>query len=630
MWTPSPAEAHYRNSSPVRLTPPIRPKSMLDRNGSSMENSPVPSKLTDLPRSLSSSPALIPRVIPPAPRTPSPIPPSELDVIRSPSPPGPSLRSPSSNLLRSPGSSMLGGGSSVGFGSPAASVLDKPSTEGPPTPTVRRTVSVSGVKFDVIESPTPSRHKSLSAPRSNRSSRSSSPGQNLLPSTPSRKPSPIRGSVSPSPNALRTRANLGASPGSNSLSTVPPLSPFPESDSDAEFGGKGKDSKEDEDVTLTSRTKMGLGLLRAEAPSRASTSTPTRKSPPPINTSPSRNSKRSSYTLGVPMTQLTSAGALHLGATSESEAESLPFPGSQSTLSLPGDISLPELVSPFVTPIELSGSSSGGEAPWGRRELPTPPQRMGSQGDGVSSTPPLRGPLPTPPQRAPLPVPPQEFLGSVSSLHGSGLHTPPLRGPLPAPPQRPALATIPKPARSESGHRPGSGLGQTHSRSGSAGRRSGSVGPPSAHSRSGSMGRPAHSRSGSAGLPTHSRSGSEQLKLGGRESEMDLLVPFAITEALSRADVIRLMNKTGSVAGSSSSESPVRTSMSGPPVPVFMTPGSAAPGSGGNKAVRPTSMRSPPSASTSSESSSPSPILSGQMPVNGAETSVDEEEGDED
>ncbi|KAG8722437.1 hypothetical protein FRC08_002418 [Ceratobasidium sp. 394] len=354
MWAPSPAEAHYRSPSPVKLTPPVRPKSMLnsDSRTGSMENSPAPSKLTDLPSSLMSSPALLPksqlRGPSPAPRTPSPVPPArteavpEVDVC-SPSPsqslPDASLRSPSSNLLRSPGSSMFNG-SSVGFGSPAGSVKDakdKASGAGasgdktPVTPTPRRTVSVSGVKFEVIESPLPSRHASLSAPNRdarsstpNRNSRSSSPGQSLHPSTPSRKPSPNQDAPSPSPNALRTRANLGASPGATSLSTVPSLSPFPESDSEFEFGGKDKD-KDDEDVTLTARARDGLGLIRVEAPSRASTSTPTRKSPPPINTSPSRNSSttKRSYTLGVPMTQLTSAGASlrRGGTTSESEAE---------------------------------------------------------------------------------------------------------------------------------------------------------------------------------------------------------------------------------------------------------------------------------------------------------------------
>ncbi|KAG8745510.1 hypothetical protein FRC10_007857 [Ceratobasidium sp. 414] len=610
MWTPSPAEAHYRSPSPVKLTPPVRPKSMLgaDSRTGSMENSPAPSKLTDLPSSLTSSPALLPksklRAPSPVPRTPSPIPPSprtetvpEVDVVRSPSPsqsmPGSSLRSPSSNLLRSPGSSMFNG-SSVGFGSPAESVKDlkdrglaagASGDKTPVTPTPRRTVSVSGVKFEVIESSLPGRHASLSAPNRDvrsstptRNSRSSSPDQNLHPSTPSRRASPNQDAVSPSPNALRTRANLGASPGATSLSTIPSLSPFPESDSEFEFGGKGKD-KDEEDVTLTARARNGLGLTRVETPSRASTSTPTRKSPPPINTSPSRNSSvtKRSYTLGVPMTQLTSAGASLRagGATSESEAESLPFPGSQSTLSLPGDISLPELVSPFTVPLELpsssTGESSGGDgspagAPWGRRQLPVPPQR-------------------------------------------------------------PGLATNPKPVQAA-----GPSLGQSvHSRSGSG---------PITHSRSGSSGPAAHSRSGSTGMPTHSRSGSEQIRLGGRESEMDLLVPFAVTEALSRADVIRLMNKSGSVAENSGSDSPVHTSVvRGAPVPVFMTPGSAPPGTAGGKVTRPTSMalvRSPPS--SSSESSSPSPLLSNQAPATAAsshsriasETSVDEDEDEED
>ncbi|KAG8723946.1 hypothetical protein FRC09_001055 [Ceratobasidium sp. 395] len=650
MWTPSPAEAHYRSSSPTKLvapvptrlgstpsvakltpspslvglTPPVRPKSMRNDSGSlGGSSSPALSaKLTDLPSSLASSPVLVPKTKLWPPRTPSPNPPSpaveeaepEQDV-RSPSPPGSSLRSPSSNLLRSPSSSMFN--ASVGFGSPSGSLRDNnqagsleshtagsssgcPST---PTAAVRRTVSVSGVKFDVIESPIPvpvARRASLRVPGLSRNgSRSSSPGQ---PSTPVRRPSPNNnqdaGTVSPSPNAiLRTRSSPGAN---TSLSTVPPLSPFPESDDDFEFGEKGKDkNQEDEDVTLTSRNRIGLGLAarvvdqapsrastrveapsrastRVEAPSRASTSTPTRKlSPPPINTSsPSRNSKRS-YTLGVPMTQLTSAGA-NLGLLSESEAESLAFPGaSQSTLSLPGDISLPELVSPFITPIELSSSGAEGDgdgaedkdrAPWRRRALPVPPVRSGSD-------PVVQRPI--------------------------GLPTP----------QRPGLAVNPNPKQPL----PSFGV-PAHSRSGSSG-------PPTTHSRSGSLGLPTHSRSGSTGPPTHSRSGSEQIKLGGRESEMDLLVPFAITEALSRADVLRLMTKTGSVAGASSP--PARRSVDGGrPIPVFMTPGSAPPGVVVGRVGR---VRSPPS--SSSESSSPSPLLSNPSAAAAtAASSMDEED----
>ncbi|KAG8794145.1 hypothetical protein FRC12_000415 [Ceratobasidium sp. 428] len=662
MWTPSPAEAHYRSSSPTKLvapvptrlgstplvakltpspslaglTPPVRPKSMRNDSGSLGGSSPALSaKLTDLPSSLASSPVLVPKTKLWPPRTPSPNPPSpaveesrqeaELEDVRSPSPPGSSLRSPGSNLLRSPSSSMFN--ASVGFGSPSGSLRDNnqagsieshnagsssgcPST---PTAAVRRTVSVSGVKFDVIESPIPvpvARRASLRVPGLSRSgSRSSSPGQ---PSTPVRRPSPNNHNqeVSPSPNAiLRTRAFSPGGGANTSLSAVPPLSPFPESDDDFEFGEKGKDkSQEDEDVTLTSRNRIGFGLAarvvdqapsrastrveapsrastRVEAPSRASTSTPTRKlSPPPINTSsPSRNSKRS-YTLGVPMTQLTSAGA-NLGLVSESEAESLAFPGgSQSTLSLPGDISLPELVSPFITPIELSSSGAEGEgedkdkAPWRRRALPVPPVRSGS--DPVVQRP-------------------------------VGLPTP----------QRPGLAVNPNPKQPL----PSFGV-PAHSRSGSSGpptttthSRSGSSGLPT-HSRSGSRGPPTHSRSGSMGPPTHSRSGSEQLKLGGRESEMDLLVPFAITEALSRADVLRLMTKTGSVAGASSP--PARRSVDGgPPIPVFMTPGSAPPGVMG----RVGRVRSPPS--SSSESSSPSPLLSNPSAAAAtAASSMDEED----
>ncbi|QRV97280.1 proteophosphoglycan 5 [Ceratobasidium sp. AG-Ba] len=617
MWAPAGAEAHYRSSSPTRLAPPVRPKSLVGSRNGSMESSPALSKNLDLPSSSTSSPALIPksklRASSPVPRTPSPVPPPALvEDACSPSPsqsmPGSSLRSPSSNLLRSP-ASMLNA-SSVGFGSPSGSMLDmrdKP----PVTPsTPRRTVSVSGVKFEVIESPLPSRHASWSVHQ---------------PSTPSRTP-PAQDTLSPSPNALRTR--LGASPGATSLSTVPSLSPFPDSDSEGEFGTK-KDKNSDEDVTVTSKIR-GLGLMRAVTPpTRASTSTPTRKSPPPINTntsSPSRNSKRS-YTVGVPMTQMSSHPPVN---ASESEAESLAFPGSTSTLSLPGDISLPELVSPFTTPLELGpSSSSGGEgdgSPTRTRfgDGPLMGARLGAganlvpgAGTSASATPVLaagiggkREPLPLPKGAGPVVNSGAGPVSGSSSMTSSRLGTSFVSEPL----SSQVLASV---VRSRSTHsRHGSvhneqpvdpvplpPVPRSHSRAGSV--------PPthsrstSTHSRSESIPRPAHTRSESG----HSRSGSQaHVRFGGRESEMDLLVPFAGAERLSRADVLRLMTRTGS-SSSVGSSSPARTSVAGTPVPVFMSPESAPPSQVGKRISL---ARSPPS--TSSESTNVEPLSHARIP----------------
>ncbi|KAH7320390.1 hypothetical protein B0J17DRAFT_685536 [Rhizoctonia solani] len=448
-------------------------------------------------------------------------------------------------------------------------------------------------------------------------------GFNLDELSPSRDrfTTPIKPVASPGAMSLGTgtpRDQLGVSPGllshispgAMSLSTVPSLSPFPESD-DGDFGFRD----EEEEVTVTSRALRGRDspVRRANQSPRRADQSPVRRPesppkpqrrplPPPPQGSPSRPaglrtltaspaltgrgtptkhhpsmpprswtdspSRASSSThqaIGVPMTQVSSrprtistqARQNLENGISESEAESMAFPGSTSTLSLPGDVSLEE-VSPFTAPKELESSSeSERPSPW--------------IGPGVTSS-----PWVNPRTSSSSSSSPWMGTASIELLGGSGLL---MNSSLPK------LTETPSPRASGETNRPKSKHSHSasvlgHSRSGSTigHEHNGSV---TGHERNSSS-RPGsavgHSHPGSTS--GHSRSGSGTHPGLGLRAGQDILVPMVSSKSFSRSDVIKLIGR-GDSYGSSHDEptSPMR--MSGldtlpeynQPMPVFMVPG---------------------------------------------------------
>ncbi|KAG8736976.1 hypothetical protein FRC11_002301, partial [Ceratobasidium sp. 423] len=390
-----------------------------------------------------------------------------------------------------------------------------------------------------------------------------------------------------------------------SLSTVPSLSPFPESD-DGDFGFRDGD----EDDTVTAR-----GALRNKSPSRRSpgrmdqspvrrVESPTRRAespkakrrplpPPPQGSptrasrvlspaltgrgtptrqgtptkqhfgmpprswtdSPSRASTSTHQTIGVPMTQVslrprtmsTQARQPAENGVSESEAESLPFPGSTSTLSLPGDVELSE-VSPFTAPKELESSSeSERPSPWIGPGVTSAPWRAESSSSG------------------------SPWANSVELLGGSGLL---MNSSLPKLAESPSPRTSVETSRPKKSSRSGSALG--HSRSGSM------VGHEPAAERNGSSSRPGspggHSRSGST--TGHNRVGSGTHPGLGLRTGQDILVPMVTSKSFSRSDVIKLVSRGDSFdSARGGATSPTGTlglgtvSEYNQPMPVFMVPG---------------------------------------------------------
>ncbi|CAE6483951.1 unnamed protein product [Rhizoctonia solani] len=424
------------------------------------------------------------------------------------------------------------------------------------------------------------------------------------------------------------------SPGAMSLSTVPSLSPFPESD-DGDFGFR--DGEDEVTVTRVRRDaspspvrRVNQGARRAsqsqsprrvdpsprradQSPVRAESPKPKRRPlPPPPQGSPTRNvaalralaaspslagqstpitgrgtptrqlqgtptkphpgmpprswtdspsraSTSTHQTLGVPMTQVSSrprtlstqARQAAENGVSESEAESLPFANSTSTLSLPGDVSLSE-VSPFTAPKELESSSeSERPSPWIGPGVMSSPW-IGPRTSSSSSSSPWMGPTGI------------EMLGASGSLMNSSL---------------PKLTESPRASVETS--RPKS----KHSASASGSmERSGSTanGSLTGHERAGSSSRPSsdlgHSRPGSTS--GHSRTGSGTHPGLGLRAGQDILVPMLSSRTFSRSDVVRLIGR-GDSFGSSHEEptSPTRSSGLGTvseyvqPMPVFMVPG---------------------------------------------------------
>ncbi|KAJ1301780.1 hypothetical protein OPQ81_009009 [Rhizoctonia solani] len=428
--------------------------------------------------------------------------------------------------------------------------------------------------------------------------RSPSRGQNAY-LTPMKHTSPGALSLGTgTPNAqLGVSPMSHLSPGAMSLSTVPSLSPFPESD-DGDFG-----FRDEEDMTVTVRgVKSGSPVRshsrgsRRQSPRRVDSQSPTRRSEsppkpkrrplppppqgsptraaglralsPPLNgrgtptkhhpaipprswtDSPSRASTSTHQTVGVPMTQVSSRprtlstqarGQNVESGVSESEAESLPFPGSTSTLSLPGDVSLSE-VSPFTAPKELESSSEG--------ERPNP-----WIGPGVTSS-------PWTDPRASSSSSDSPWIGtaSIELLGGSGML---MNSSLPK------LAESPSPRASAETSRPKSkhshsGSSLVHSRAGST------VG----HERSSS----GHSRPGS--ITGHARVGSGTHPGLGLRTGQDILVPMVTSQSFSRSDVIKLISRGDSFDSTrEGATSPVRASALDTvseytqPIPVFMVPG---------------------------------------------------------
>ncbi|CAE6476830.1 unnamed protein product [Rhizoctonia solani] len=301
-------------------------------------------------------------------------------------------------------------------------------------------------------------------------------------------------------------------------------------------------------------------------PTRQLQGTPTKLHPgiPPRSwtDSPSRASTSTHQTLGVPMTQVSSrprtlstqARQAAENGVSESEAESLPFGNSASTLSLPGDVSLSE-VSPFTAPKELESSSeSERPSPW--------------IGPGVMSSPWI-GPRPSSSSSGSpwMGATGIEMLGASGSLINSSLPK------LTESPRASVETSRPKSKRSPSG----SGSMTGHERSGST-----ANGSLTGHERAGSSSHPGselgHSRSGSTS--GHSRTGSGTHPGLGLRAGQDILVPMLSSRTFSRSDIVRLVGR-GDSFGSNHEEptSPTRPSGLGTvaeytqPMPVFMVPG---------------------------------------------------------
>ncbi|KDN35810.1 hypothetical protein RSAG8_11307, partial [Rhizoctonia solani AG-8 WAC10335] len=295
----------------------------------------------------------------------------------------------------------------------------------------------------------------------------------------------------------------------------------------------------------------------AASPTLTGRGTPTRQlgMPPRSWTdSPSRASTSTHQTLGVPMTQVSSRPRTTStqarpteNGVSESEAESLAFPGSTSTLSLPGDVSLSE-VSPFTAPKELESSSeSERPSPW--------------IGPGVTSSPWI-GP------RAPSSSSSSPWMGAAGiELLGSGLLMNSSLPKLTESPRTSVETSRPKSTRSKSG----SVLGHERAASGSV----------TGHERNGSSSYPSsevgHSRPGSTS--GHSRTGSSTHPGLGLRAGQDILVPMLSSRTFSRSDVVRLVGR-GDSFGSTHEEttSPTRSGLGtvseyNQPMPVFMVPG---------------------------------------------------------
>ncbi|KAF8756125.1 hypothetical protein RHS01_04984 [Rhizoctonia solani] len=417
------------------------------------------------------------------------------------------------------------------------------------------------------------------------------------------------------------------SPGAMSISTVPSLSPFPESD-DGDFGFR--DGEEEKTVTArmppraesptrranqspSRRDSQSLTRRNNPSPTRRDNQSPVRRPetppkpkrrplPPPPQGSPTRNvplyvpwrpirpyatghwtdspSRASTSThqaIGVPMTQVSSRprtlstqtrGQQVESGVSESEPESLAFPGSTSTLSLPGDVSLSE-VSPFTAPKELESSSeSERPSPW--------------IGPGVTSSPWVN-------PRASSSSSGSPWMGtnSIELLGGSGML---MNSSLPKLTESPSPRNSAETTRPKGGKHSRNGSNLGHSRAGSTvgHERNGSAtghernGPVVGHERNGSSSRPGssvgHSRPGST--MTHSRTGSYTHPGLGLRTGQDILVPMiSPSKAISRSDVMRLVGRGDSFDSSREEPTSPRPSALSTvaeynqPKPIFMVPG---------------------------------------------------------
>ncbi|KAB5592441.1 Proteophosphoglycan 5 [Ceratobasidium theobromae] len=617
MWAPAGEDAHFRNNSSVRTLAGRLPRRALDVG-----------ELGDDPGVDASNPDL------PA-RTPSPNGrPTSLNV----------LHSPGSNLLGSP-SSMYRLSTSSAFGSPPS--LDRSVSTRSPSVDGMTIIAVSAEATPVT--PTPRR---------------------TFNRTPSPSPGAISLGSSPVPLGISPGPSISLSPGAISLSTVPSLSPFPESDSEAEFGVADAD-----DLTVTAKMRAANGSPVRRGPKRStskrspspakrklplpprtdasptrsrttsgvalralSKSPPTRTATPPRTTSPKMfgtptkqnplvpnrswtdSPSRASTYVGVPMTQVPSRprtlstqtrsalGHAAESGVSESEAESLPFPGSQSTLSLPGYVSLPE-VSPFTAPKDLPSSEDERPSPWLGPGVTSSPWNVG----GSSGS-------------------PSPWIEASLELSDSGL----LSASLPAVEDTASARTSVETSRPRSGSVPRASVDRARS----------SVehsGPRSVDS---------HATSASTLKTTHPGLG---LRTG-----QDILVPFIPlrSKSVSRTDVIKLLGRNSTLdspfpsSGESSpgrgspvlARSPTRglepVTEYNQPTPVFMVPGTD-PALMASDESRPTSwLRSQPQALASplsSADSTTSPVLFDRPPHSRltSETSIESAEsvvvhGDED
>ncbi|ELU40514.1 hypothetical protein AG1IA_05457 [Rhizoctonia solani AG-1 IA] len=316
-------------------------------------------------------------------------------------------------------------------------------------------------------------------------------------------------------------------------------------------------------------------------PTRQLQGTPTRQHPgiPPRSwtDSPSRASTSTHQAIGVPMTQVSSRprtlstqtrGQQVESGVSESEPESLAFPGSTSTLSLPGDVSLSE-VSPFTAPKELESSSeSERPSPW--------------IGPGVTSSPWVN-------PRASSSSSGSPWMGtnSIELLGGSGML---MNSSLPKLTESPSPRNSAETTRPKGGKHSRNGSNLGHSRAGSTvgHERNGSAtghernGPVVGHERNGSSSRPGssvgHSRPGST--MTHSRTGSYTHPGLGLRTGQDILVPMiSPSKAISRSDVMRLVGRGDSFDSSREEPTSPRPSALSTvaeynqPKPIFMVPG---------------------------------------------------------